>query len=296
VNGGSAMQFEADGQNDLTVPAGTYTVIEPPVAGYATSYEGCSDVEIPNGGTATCTITNDDVPPPPPPPPAPQIDLAVTKVDTPDPAKLNGEIRYTMLVTNAGPSTATGVRLADPLPAGTSFVSVSTTQGTCSFAGGLVQCNLGTIPVGGSVAVSLVVKATRTGSLTNEVTVVGQEPEPNTTNNRASTTTFVPMPLTPPKPKPVCSTLTVGPKTLRVGKRSTITATVRNRGKAVRGAKVVVRGAGIVKSSKTNARGKARIVVRPARPGIVIVSVRQKLVCGSKRIGVVGVFEPPVTG
>jgi hypothetical protein len=32
------------------------------------------------------------------------------------------------------------------------------------------------------------------------------------------------------------------------------------------------------------------------RPGIVVVSVPQKLVCGSKRIGVVGVFEPPVTG
>lgn len=256
-----------------------------------------------DGSTATdkdtATVTIKDVPPPPPPPPAPpapQIDLSVTKVDAPDPAKLNGQIGYTMLVRNAGPSTATDVRLADPLPAGTSFVSVSATQGTCSFAGGLVQCSLGTIPVGGSVSVSLIVKALRAGTLTNEVTVVGQEPEPNTANNRATATTFVPRPLTPPKPKPVCSTLTVGQRTLRVGRRSTITATVRNRGKAVKGARVVVRGAGIAKSVRTNARGQARITVRPARPGIVVVSVRQKLVCGSKRIGVVGVFEPPVTG
>jgi Domain of unknown function DUF11 len=202
-----------------------------------------------------------------------------------------------MLVRNAGPSTATGVTLADPLPAGTSFVSVKTTQGTCTFAGGLVQCNLGAIPAGGSVTVTLIVRATSAGLLTNEVTVVGHEPETNPANNRASATTLVRTPLVPPKkPKPVCSTLTVGPKSLRVGKRSTIAATVKNRGKAVKGAKVRVRGAGILKSGRTNARGKAHITVRPVRPGIVIVSVPQKLVCGSKRIGVVGVFEPPVTG
>jgi uncharacterized repeat protein (TIGR01451 family) len=244
----------------------------------------------------TATVAIKDVPPPPPPPPAPQIDLSVAKVDAPDPVRLNGQIGYTMLVRNAGPSTATDVRLADPLPAGTSFVSVSTTQGTCSFTGGLVQCSLGTIPAGGSVSVSMVVKANRAGMLLNEVTVVGKEPESNTANNRATATTLVLTPLLPPKPKPVCSTLTVGQKILRVGKRSTITAMVKNRGKAVKRAKVVVRGPGIAKSARTNAKGKVRITVRPARPGIVIVSVRQKLVCGSKRIGVVGVFEPPVTG
>jgi hypothetical protein len=195
------------------------------------------------------------------------------------------------------------VTLADPLPAGTSYVSSSTTQGTCSFSGGLLQCSLGTIPAGTSVSVTLVVKATQAGVLTNEVTVVGKEPEPNTANNRATATTFVPTPLTPPTPKPkprpapaVCSTLTVGPKTLSVGKRSTITATVKNRGKAVKGAKVLVRGPGIAKSGRTNASGKARITVTPARPGITVVSVPQKLACGAKRIGVVGVFEPPVTG
>jgi uncharacterized repeat protein (TIGR01451 family) len=234
---------------------------------------------------------------PPPLPAPPLIDLAVTKVDKPDPAKLNGNITYTMVVTNNGPDTATQVTVADPLPAGTSFVSVSTTQGTCTNSNGLIQCSLGTLPKSASVTITLVVKATRAGVVTNEVTVVGKEPESNTANNRASATTLVPTPLVPPKkPKPVCSTLTVGPKSLRVGKRSTIAATVKNRGKAVKGAKVRVRGAGILKSGRTNARGKAHITVRPVRPGIVVVSVPQKLVCGSKRIGVVGVFEPPVTG
>ncbi len=60
VNGGTTVPFEADGQNELSVPAGSYAVTEPAVAGYATTYDGCSGIVLANGGTATCTITNDD--------------------------------------------------------------------------------------------------------------------------------------------------------------------------------------------------------------------------------------------
>ena len=70
VNGGNTVAFEADGQNDLTVNAGTYNVTEPTVAGYSTSYNNCSSLVIPNGGSQTCTITNDDI----------QPKLTVTKV------------------------------------------------------------------------------------------------------------------------------------------------------------------------------------------------------------------------
>jgi uncharacterized repeat protein (TIGR01451 family) len=63
VNGGSVTAFEADGQNDLTLSAGTYTVTEPAVAGYAITYNNCSSVVILSGGSATCTITNNDIAP-----------------------------------------------------------------------------------------------------------------------------------------------------------------------------------------------------------------------------------------
>jgi hypothetical protein len=74
VNGAAAVAFEADGSNALTVPAGTYTVTEPAAAGYTTSYTGCSTVVLAAGGSATCTITNNDVAPAAPP------TLTVTKV------------------------------------------------------------------------------------------------------------------------------------------------------------------------------------------------------------------------
>jgi hypothetical protein len=59
--------FESDGQNDLTVDAGTYSVAELAAQGYNTTYANsqnsdatCTDLDVPNGESVTCTITNDD--------------------------------------------------------------------------------------------------------------------------------------------------------------------------------------------------------------------------------------------
>ncbi|MFZ2663856.1 MAG: SdrD B-like domain-containing protein [Patescibacteria group bacterium] len=60
IDGNSAVAFEADGRNDVTVNAGVHTVTEPSVGGYSTTYSNCTSVNVPAGGTATCTITNDD--------------------------------------------------------------------------------------------------------------------------------------------------------------------------------------------------------------------------------------------
>ena len=238
---------------------------------------------------ATVTIT--------PAPVVPKlIDLYVTKTDLPDPVQLNGQLTYTIVVGNNGPDAATQVTLADPLPAGTSFVSVSTTQGTCT-GDVLISCNLGTVPVGSTVTITLVVTAQQTGVLTNTVTVVGKEPEASTANNQATaTTTLVPTPLVRQTKELVCDTFTVTPKSLRVGKRATIVVHVTGGGKPVKGRKVIVKGAGILKSGRTNARGVVRIAVNPRRPGIVTITVPQKLTCGNKRIGVVGAFETRFTG
>ncbi|MDR7135334.1 hypothetical protein J2X06_002543 [Lysobacter niastensis] len=61
VNGAAPVAFEADGTNVLTVAAGTYSITEPAVANYAASLSGCSNVVLAAGGSATCTITNNDL-------------------------------------------------------------------------------------------------------------------------------------------------------------------------------------------------------------------------------------------
>ena len=50
-------------------------------------------------------------------------DLAVTKVDSPDPVVAGANLTYTIGVTNLTAAEATTVSLSDTLPANTTFVS-----------------------------------------------------------------------------------------------------------------------------------------------------------------------------
>ena len=60
VNGATAVAFDDGCSNTFSVDAGTYNVTEPVVSGYTTSYNNCSNLMIGLGGSATCTIYNDD--------------------------------------------------------------------------------------------------------------------------------------------------------------------------------------------------------------------------------------------
>jgi len=58
INGSNETQFEADGSNEVMLNAGTYTITEPAVDGFDTTYSGCVSINLIASGTATCTITN----------------------------------------------------------------------------------------------------------------------------------------------------------------------------------------------------------------------------------------------
>jgi hypothetical protein len=62
VNGSAPVAFESDCSNSLTLAAGTYTITEPAVSGYSTTRSNCDNVQLTSGGSATCTITNNDIP------------------------------------------------------------------------------------------------------------------------------------------------------------------------------------------------------------------------------------------
>ena len=46
----------------------------------------------------------------------------------------------------------------------------------------------------------------------------------------------------------------------------------------------------------TGANGTVRIPIRPKRAGIIKLEIKNTKACNTQRIGVVAVFEPPVTG
>ncbi len=107
------------------------------------------------------------------------------------------------------------------------------------------------------------------------------------------------MPPTPkPKPKPnVCLTLTVTPKLVRVdGKPDRVSVRVTAGKKNVKGVKVLVTAKGVRATARTNANGVAIIRVNVTSPGVMTISTLGRKSCSSKRLGVVGIFLPPLAG
>ena len=116
-------------------------------------------------------------------------DLGITKSDSPDPVRVNDPLTYTIVVTNYGPNTATSVIVTDTLPSGTTYVSASTTQGSCNTT---VICNLGNLARTASATITIVVTPTAaTSTLSNTATVSATQKDHVPANNSASTTTTV---------------------------------------------------------------------------------------------------------
>jgi uncharacterized repeat protein (TIGR01451 family) len=120
-----------------------------------------------------------------------QADVAITKTANPDPVDQGTNLQYTLQITNNGPATAQGVTVTDPIPGEVSFVSVSTTQGTCAYTVSTttVSCSLGSVSVGGFVIVTINANANTFSSSTlstNTATVSATTGDPNLTNNSSS--------------------------------------------------------------------------------------------------------------
>ncbi|HWT01541.1 MAG TPA: S8 family serine peptidase [Pyrinomonadaceae bacterium] len=120
---------------------------------------------------------------------SPGLSLAMS--DSPDPATADTELTYTLTVKNDSSSEATGVTLTDTLPSGVTFVSASSGQGTCGVNGTTITCALGTMAAGATANVTIVVKPTAAGAITNTATVTGNETDPNPGDNTATATTMI---------------------------------------------------------------------------------------------------------
>jgi hypothetical protein len=185
------------------------------------------------------------------------------------------------------------------------YLTANPSQGTCNVAPALITCSLGTINPGQTVTIGVTARATLVGTHTNVATVTGGGGrETNPADNVDDAVTVVPAPQRPPtvqpKPQPeVCLTLTVSPKMIKAdGKPDTVRVLVTAGKKRMKGTKVSIFGAGVRKTGRSNAQGLAVIRINPRRAGLITITAIEKnqRVCGPKRIGVVGVFLPPLTG
>jgi len=117
-------------------------------------------------------------------------DLSITKGDSPDPVTVGTSLTYTLHVQNAGPNPAAAVHVTDPLPANTTFVSATSSVGSCSGTT-TVDCDLGTLANGASATITIVVTPTVVGPLSNTATVSTTSADSNPADNSSTATTTV---------------------------------------------------------------------------------------------------------
>ena len=179
----------------------------------------------------------------------------------------------------------------------------------------LLSCSLGSLGPGVERTIGLSARVTQTGTYVNCATGTGSGKDTNGANNSECASTLVTAPVTPPtttptkpttkpKPKPqpkpqadICRVLKVTPTLVKAtGQTQVVIAKVTRSKTPVAGVAVRFAGAGMSKVVRTNGQGVARYAAKPAKAGIMLVTITSAKACNTARIGVVGVFEPPVTG
>src|SRR5690606_17852056 len=145
--------------------------------------------------SATGTITNGvsvwnpDTPPTDPPvdgdtdpiPVERSTDLSIDKTVSNFQPYVGDNIEFTLMVTNNGPSDATGVLVTDELPDGYTYVSSSASVGTYNPATAL--WTIGDMEDGETATLTIVATVHATGDYINYASVTGDEDDPDLTNN-----------------------------------------------------------------------------------------------------------------
>jgi uncharacterized repeat protein (TIGR01451 family) len=112
----------------------------------------------------------------------PSADIGANISVTPNPAVIGGNVVYTLVVTNGGPSNAFNVTGSFSL-ANLAFVSASPSQGTAVASAGSLQCNFGIVTPGDVAIVVLTATPQTLGKMTNNWSVSTSDQDTNQLNN-----------------------------------------------------------------------------------------------------------------
>jgi uncharacterized repeat protein (TIGR01451 family) len=112
---------------------------------------------------------------------APSADVSLTKtLVTSGPFVIGQSVSYTLVVANAGPSTATSIQVTDT-PTNLSITNVSGSG--CS----ALPCTIASIASGANTTINVTATITAVGAFDNSATAMATEFDPNTANNTDST-------------------------------------------------------------------------------------------------------------
>ncbi len=149
-------------------------------------------------------------------PTATQANMSLSMSSPAGTFKVGSTQTYNISVHNDGLANATGVKVTDVLPAGTTLVSATASQGTCSGTT-TVTCALGNMASGANATAIIRIRFTNSGTITNTATVSATQGDPSLINNSASVATAV---------YPQLSSLTITPATIPGSKAAEATLTL----------------------------------------------------------------------
>ena len=156
-------------------------------------------------------------------------DLAITKIDTPDPVNSGGPtLTYDITVINNGPDAATGVTVTDIVLVELPIDNAASTVGSCIVNGLQVACTIGDLAVDATATVTITVSPEPVETSTdfdNTADVTGNETDPVADNNSSTVTTTV----TPPE-SDMTVTVVATPSSPNIGETVTYDITVMNGG------------------------------------------------------------------
>ncbi|HZD17261.1 MAG TPA: DUF11 domain-containing protein, partial [Actinomycetota bacterium] len=125
-------------------------------------------------------------------------DLSIAKTDAPDPVVAGTTLTYTIQIDNDGPDPAGNVKMSDPLPAETTFESISAPGWTCETPAvgdpGTVTCMRASMGNGASSTITIEVMvdpATPAGTITDTATVVSNAVDGDQSDNSDTAQTQV---------------------------------------------------------------------------------------------------------
>ena len=202
-----------------------------------------------------------------------------------------------IVVRNEGNVPATNVVVQEFVGPGMTLVSGEWSQGTCSAA--TQSCDLGTIPAGGTVTITVRVRADAIGALVNVVVVRRSASESHIGDNHASGIVRVVGAIMPTQDR--CRSLRLSHRTASAPGRLRLgVGAIDAFGRTLVGVRLIARGAGVSASARTNRRGRATFQLRPARGGILAVRAPGNRHCtgrvGVREVGVAGRLRVPFTG
>jgi len=121
---------------------------------------------------------------------AQSADLAMGLFSSPNPMILGQDLTYSLVVSNLGPGSATGVSVIDVLPPEATFLSASPSNYVLNGAT-LTFTNLGVVGNGGQILATIVVRPNVPGTLNNTASCVSPTTDPRKLNNSAAIKTVV---------------------------------------------------------------------------------------------------------